>query len=67
MHAVSDATAFVLDYFAGSGTTAHAIVNLNRTDDGHRRFILVEMAHYFDTVLLPRVKKVNLCAGMEGR
>ena len=58
VHAVSDATAFVLDYFAGSGTTAHAIVNLNRTDGGHRRFILVEMAHYFDTVLLPRVKKI---------
>ena len=59
VHAVSDATAFVLDYFAGSGTTAHAIVNLNRTDGGHRRFILVEMAQYFDTVLLPRVKKVT--------
>ena len=58
VHAVSDATAFVLDYFAGSGTTAHAIVNLNRTDGGNRRFILVEMAHYFDTVLLPRVKKI---------
>lgn len=49
----------VLDYFAGSGTTAHAVVNLNRTDGGRRRFILVEMAHYFDTVLLPRVKKVT--------
>ena len=59
VHAVSDATAFVLDYFAGSGTTSHAIVNLNRTDGGHRRFILVEMAQYFDTVLLPRVKKVT--------
>ena len=58
VHAVSDATAFVLDYFAGSGTTAHAIVNLNRTDGGYRRFILVEMAQYFDTVLLPRVKKI---------
>ena len=59
VHAVSDAPALVLDYFAGSGTTAHAILNLNRTDDGHRRFILVEMAHYFNTVLLPRVKKVT--------
>ncbi len=58
VHAVSDSTAFVLDYFAGSGTTAHAILNLNRSDGGKRRFILVEMAQYFDTVLLPRVKKV---------
>ena len=49
----------VLDYFAGSGTTAHAVLNLNRGDSGNRRFILVEMAHYFDTVLLPRVKKVT--------
>ena len=48
----------VLDYFAGSGTTGHAVINLNR-DGGHRRFILVEMAQYFDTVLLPRVKKVT--------
>ena len=33
----------VLDSFAGSGTTGHAVLNLNKTDDGNRRFILVEM------------------------
>ena len=49
----------VMDYFAGSGTTGHAVINLNRQDGGRRRFILVEMAHYFDTVLLPRVKKAT--------
>jgi len=49
----------VLDYFAGSGTTGHAVINLNREDGGRRRFILVEMADYFDTVLLPRMKKVT--------
>ncbi len=49
----------VLDYFAGSGTTGHAVINLNREDGGRRKFILVEMAHYFDTVLLPRIKKVT--------
>ena len=48
-----------LDYFAGSGTTGHAVINLNREDGGRRRFILVEMADYFDTVLLPRIKKVT--------
>ncbi len=50
--------ATVLDYFAGSGTTAHAVINLNREDGGRRRFVLVEMGEYFDTVLLPRVKKI---------
>lgn len=49
----------VLDYFAGSGTTGHAVINLNREDGGQRKFILVEMADYFDTVLLPRLKKVT--------
>ena len=48
----------VLDYFAGSGTTGHAVINLNREDGGERKFILVEMGRYFDTVLLPRIKKV---------
>ena len=59
VHAVSDDRSLVLDYFAGSGTTAHAVLNLNRANGGRRRFILVEMAQYFDTVLLPRVKKVT--------
>ena len=48
-----------LDYFAGSGTTSHAVINLNREDGGRRRFILVEMGDHFDTVLLPRIKKVT--------
>jgi len=50
--------AIVLDFFAGSGTTAHAAMALNKEDKGNRKFILVEMADYFDTVLVPRVKKV---------
>ena len=53
-----DGDSTVLDYFAGSGTTAHAVINLNREDGGRRRFVLVEMGEYFDTVLLPRVKKI---------
>ena len=48
----------ILDFFAGSGTTAHAVINLNREDRGKRKYILVEMANYFDNVLLPRIKKV---------
>ena len=49
---------FILDYFAGSGTTAHAVINLNREDGGNRKYLLIEMGEYFHTVLLPRIKKV---------
>ena len=49
---------YILDYFAGSGTTGHAVINLNREDNGQRKYILVEVGHHFDTVLLPRLKKV---------
>jgi adenine-specific DNA-methyltransferase len=48
----------VLDYFGGSGTTAHAVIRLNREDGGRRKFILVEMGDHFDTVVLRRVQKV---------
>ena len=48
----------ILDYFAGSGTTAHAVMNLNREDGGKRKYILVEMGAHFDTVLKPRLEKV---------
>ena len=50
----------VLDYFAGSGTTAHAVMNLNREDGGRRRFVLVEVGAHFDSVLMPRIKRVIL-------
>jgi len=58
VYAVSGIDALVLDYFAGSGTTGHAVISLNREDGGHRKFILVEMGDYFGTVLLPRIQKV---------
>lgn len=48
----------VLDYFAGSGTTGHAVVNLNREDGGKRKYIMVEMGNYFDAVTKPRMQKV---------
>lgn len=47
-----------MDYFAGSGTTAHAVINLNREDGGNRKYILVEMGDHFNAVLMPRIKKV---------
>ena len=55
---VSGKQDIILDYFAGSGTTAHAVINLNREDKGNRQYILVEQGEYFDTVLKPRVQKV---------
>jgi adenine-specific DNA-methyltransferase len=54
----NDEAAIVLDFFAGSGTTGQAVVDLNREDGGNRKYILVEMGEYFDTVLKPRIQKV---------
>ena len=45
------------DGFGGSGTTAHAVINLNRRDNGKRKYILSEMGMHFDETLLPRVRK----------
>lgn len=53
-----DKDALILDSFAGSGTTAHAVLNMNRADGGNRRFILVEMGNYADTITAERVKRV---------
>ncbi|MCU0770493.1 MAG: site-specific DNA-methyltransferase [Verrucomicrobia bacterium] len=47
-----------LDFFGGSGTTGHAVINLNREDGEQRKFIIVEMGEHFDTVLVPRIQKV---------
>ena len=50
--------AIILDSFAGSGTTAHAVLNMNKADGGHRKFILVEMMDYADSITAERVKRV---------
>lgn len=52
-----DKQAIVLDYFAGSGTTGHAVIDLNRKTNGNRKYILVEMGEYFELVTKTRVKK----------
>ena len=57
-----DNNSIILDFFAGSGTTAHAVMNLNRADGGRRKYILVEMGEHFNTVILPRIKKVAFCS-----
>jgi adenine-specific DNA-methyltransferase len=48
----------VLDSFAGSGTTAHSVLNLNGQDNGHRKFILIEMEDYAETITAERVRRV---------
>lgn len=50
--------AIVLDSFAGSGTTAHAVLEANKRDGGNRRFILVEMEEYADRLTAERVRRV---------
>jgi Adenine specific DNA methylase Mod len=54
----SSPDSIILDSFAGSGTTAHAVLNMNKADGGHRKFILVEMGDYADTITAERVKRV---------
>ena len=49
----------VIDYFAGSGTTAHAIMNSNFGDGGSRKYILIEMGEYFENATMLRVKKTS--------
>ena len=53
-----DKSSIILDSFAGSGTTAHAVLNLNKADGGNRKFILVEMEDYAETITAERVKRV---------
>ena len=55
---VCDENDIVLDSFAGSGTTAHAVLALNREDGGNRKFILVECENYADTITAERVRRV---------
>ncbi|MEM3277322.1 MAG: site-specific DNA-methyltransferase [Metallosphaera sp.] len=54
----SNKDSIVLDFFAGSGTTAHAVMKLNKEDSGRRKFILIEINDYFYDVIIPRLKKL---------
>lgn len=53
-----DTNAIVLDCFAGSGSTAHAVLNLNKLDSGKRKFITIEMMDYAETTTAQRIKNV---------
>ena len=54
----TDSDSIILDSFAGSGTTAHAVLNLNKDDNGNRKYILVEMEDYANDITAERVKRV---------
>ena len=55
---ICEKDSIILDSFAGSGTTAHAVLNMNKADGGNRKFILVEMMDYADSITAERVKRV---------
>lgn len=54
---VDNKNAIVLDFFAGSGTTAHATLDLNEEDGGNRLFVLVEQMDYVETLTVERIKR----------
>ena len=58
LHIAADSNAIILDSFAGSGTTAHAVLNMNKANGGNRKFILIEMMDYADNITAERVKRV---------
>ncbi len=55
----TDKNSIVLDAFAGSGTTAHAVINLNKADGGERKFILIEMENYAENITAERVRRIG--------
>ena len=57
----------VADIVAGSGTTGHPVINLNREDNGRRKYVLMEMGNHFDTILKPRLQKVAFSETLEIR
>ena len=58
LEAATEPDSIILDSFAGSGTTAHAVLNLNKQDGGNRKFILIEMEDYAESITAERAKRV---------
>lgn len=63
----TDKDSIILDSFAGSGSTAHAVLNLNNLDNGNRKFILVELMDYADNITAERVRKVAMGYEYKGK
>ncbi|MCD1655180.1 site-specific DNA-methyltransferase [Treponema zuelzerae] len=64
---LDDPDSIILDSFSGSGTTAHAVLKLNQEDGGHRKFIMIEMEDYAETITAERVRRVINGYGAEGK
>lgn len=62
LRSVGTKSSLVFDIFAGSGTTGHSVIQLNREDSGTRKYVLVEMGDYFESILVPRLKKAAYSA-----
>ena len=58
---------YCMDFFGGSGTLAHAVIDLNNEDNGRRRFILIEMEAHFDTVIIPRIMRAIFNLNKSGK
>ena len=58
LQVATDKDSIILDSFAGSGTTAHAVLALNKEDGGNRRFVLIECEDYVDSLTAERVRRV---------
>jgi adenine-specific DNA-methyltransferase len=54
-----DKDSIILDAFAGTGTTGHAVLKLNNQDNGRRQFILVEVEDYADKITAERIRRVS--------
>jgi DNA modification methylase len=63
----ADENSIILDSYAGSGTTAHAVLNLNKQDGGNRKFILIEMMDYAETITAERVRRAIDGYGKESK
>jgi adenine-specific DNA-methyltransferase len=55
---IFEPTGIYLDYFGGAGTTAEAVIKANKEDSGDRKYIVVEMGEHFNSVIIPRIKKI---------
>jgi adenine-specific DNA-methyltransferase len=58
LHVATDDDSIVLDSFAGSGTTGHSVIKANNRDNGNRKFILIELMDYADSITAERIRRV---------
>ena len=65
IYLASNQNSIIMDFFAGSGTTAHAVIELNK-EGANRKFILVEQGEHFYTVIIPRIKKIAFSSEWKG-